>query len=132
MRKIVDQRKIHADPALQALLERLRQSPSTAPTALRVHGLQGSAQSFYLSLLFRHTKRFLIVVSPTEREARDMARDLSFFLGEERVLHYPAWDVISTDLFAFQREAELARLEGLCRLLSPLPLVVTLSLKALI
>ena len=97
-----------------------------------MHGLQGSAQSFYLSLLFRHTKRFLIVVSPTEREARDMARDLSFFLGEERVLHYPAWDVISTDLFAFQREAELARLEGLCRLLSPLPLVVTLSLKALI
>ena len=131
MRKIVEKRKIHTDPAWRTLLDRLRQSPSSGPANLRAAGLQGSAKSFYLSLLFRHTSRFLIVVSPTEREARDMARDLSFFLGPERVLHYPAWDVLSTDLFAFQREGELARLEGLCRLLSPVPLVVTLSLKAL-
>ena len=134
MRKIVEQRKIHSDPAFQALLERLRQFPPTGPTGptgLRTRGLQGSAKSFYLSLLFRHASRFLIIVSPTEREATGLARDLSFFLGPERILHYPAWDVISTDLFAFQREAEMARLEGLCRLLSPVPSVVVLSLKAL-
>ena len=71
------------------------------------------------------------MVNPTEREALDMARDMSFFLGPDRVLHYPPWDVVSTDLFAFQRDVELARLEVLCRLLSPSPALIVLSLKAL-
>ena len=132
MRKIVEKKKIHADPAWQALLDRLHRIPSSGPAAVHAAGLHGSAKSFYLSLLFRYTAGFMIVVSPTEREARDMARDMSLFLGPERVLHYPAWDVLATDLFAFQREAEMARLEGLCRLLSPDPSVIVLSLKALV
>ncbi len=131
MRKIVEKKKIHSDPAYQALLDRLRQSPPSGPGSLRARGLHGSAKSFYLSLLFRQTSRFLIVVSPTEREAVGMARDMSFFLGPDRVLHYPSWDMLTTDLFAFQRDAELARLEGLCRLRSPDPSVIVLSLKAL-
>ena len=131
MRKIVEKKKIQTDPAFQILLDRLRQAPLSGHGTLRAQGLHGSAKSFYLSLLFNTTDRFLIVVNPTEREALDMARDMSFFLGPDRVLHYPPWDVVSTDLFAFQRDVELARLEVLCRLLSPSPALIVLSLKAL-
>jgi transcription-repair coupling factor (superfamily II helicase) len=131
VRKIVEKKKSYTDPAYQALLDRLRQSPPSGPGTLRARGLHGSAKSFYLSLLFSHTSRSMVVVSPTERESRDMARDMSFFLGPDRVLHYPSWDALSTDLFAFERETEMARLEGLCRLLLPAPSVIALSLKAL-
>lgn len=112
-------------------MDRLRPTPFRSSDPLRVQGLCGPAKAFCLSLLFNLTAGFLIVVTPTEREAVDTARDMSFFLGPDRVLRYPPWDVVSTDLFAFQRDVELARLEGLCRLLSPLPTVFILSLKAL-
>ena len=127
MRKIVDVRKHPTDPVLRDLLERFARGEDP----LRVGGLEGSARNFILSLLFGHLHRTLAVVTPTEKEAETCLRDLSFFLGEDQALLLPPWDLLTTDMFAFQRETELARLEVLHRLLYGGPAIVVIPAQAL-
>ena len=131
MRKIVDIRKHYTDPAFQEVFARVSGTSPSAQDSLCIQGLQGSAKAFFLSRLFRETGRPLVVFTPTEREAREMERDIAFFLGRDRVLLYAPWDVVSTDLLAFQRDVELVRLGILYRLLNGKPGVVVLPLKAL-
>ena len=128
MRKIVDQRARPGDPVLRELLERL----AGGQEAVRVGGLEGSARRFLLAQLFRQLGRTLIVTVPTEPEALAARRDLAFFLGEEQALLLPAWDLLTTDMFAFQRETELARLEALHRLTYGGPAVVVVPARALL
>jgi len=131
VRKIVDIRKHYEDPAFREMISRLGGPVASVKDPLRIEGLQGSAGAFFLSRLFRETGRPLVVVVPTEREARAMEQDIAFFLGSDQVSLYPAWDVVSTDLMAFQRDIELARIGVLYRLLFGRPGVIVLPLKAL-
>jgi transcription-repair coupling factor (superfamily II helicase) len=131
VRKIVDLRKHYQDPAFQELISRTGGLPASTQDPLHIEGLHGSAKAFFLSRLVREIDRPLVVVVPTERDARDMEQDISFFLGKESVSLCPAWDVASTDLLAFQRDVELARIGVLYRLLSGRPGVIVLPLKAL-
>ena len=127
MRKIVETRKNTTDPALRDLLERFARGDGTIPVA----GLEGSARALVLALLFDHLNRPLVVVSPTEKEAEALRKDLAFFLGEGRALLLPAWDLLTTDMFAFQRETELARLEVLHCLMYGEPAIVVIPAPAL-
>ena len=81
-----------------------------------VHGLTGSARPFLTALLFDRLECPLTVICPTAREAAAFARDLALFLGDTAVLHYPPLDFLSIDMFALQREEELARLNVLTQL----------------
>ncbi|MFH1081290.1 MAG: transcription-repair coupling factor [Pseudomonadota bacterium] len=131
MRKIVDIKKHHTDPAFEEVFARI-DGPSTAvKDSLCIQGLRGAAGAFFLSSLFRETGRPLVVVVPTERKARMMEQDAAFFLGSDQTSLYPAWDVVSTDLLAFQRDVELIRIGILYRLLCGNPGVIVLPLKAL-
>ena len=127
MRKIVDVRKTPTDPVLRDLLERFARDEEP----LRIGGLEGSARSFILSLLFRYLHRTFAVVVPTEKEAEACLRDMAFFLGADQAYLLPPWDLLTTDMFAFQRETELARLEVLHRLLYGGPAVVVIPVQAL-
>ena len=131
MRKIVNTRKHYTDPTFQEVFARIGGPSPSVREPLCIQGLRGSAKALFLSRLFRETGRPLIVITPTEREARDMERDLAFFLGMDQVLFYAPWDVVSTDLLTFQRDVELIRLGILYRLLYGEPGVVVLPLKAL-
>ena len=127
MRKIVESKKSPTDPALRELLERLGHGEGR----IAVEGLEGAARAFVMALLFRQLRRPLIVISPTEKEAESCVRDLSLFLGEDQAFLLPPWDLLTTDMFAFQREAELARLEVFHRLAYGSPAVLVIPIHAL-
>ncbi len=127
MRKIVEITKKASDPAVRELLERIDRGEDR----IRVGGLEGSARAFLLALLFHHLRRPLIVIVPEEKEAGAWFRDLSFFLGDGEAFLLPSWDLLTTDMFAFQRETELFRLEVLHRLLYGGPAVVVVPARAL-
>ncbi|HEX7535221.1 MAG TPA: CarD family transcriptional regulator, partial [Syntrophales bacterium] len=99
---------------------------------MTVSGLRGSARSFLLSLISKHTNRTLIVIAPTEKEAKDIHQDISFFMdGENNAFLYPPWDSSSTDMLAFQQDVELSRMEILCSFVMEKETVVVVPLKAL-
>ena len=127
VKKIVENRKNPGDPALRDLLERLGRGEQR----IAVGGLEGSARAFLMALLFRQLRRPLVVISPTEKEADACVRDLSLFLGEDQAVLLPSWDLLTTDMFAFQRETELARLEVFHRLAYGGLAVVVISARTL-
>ncbi|MEK6535539.1 MAG: transcription-repair coupling factor [Thermodesulfobacteriota bacterium] len=127
MRKIVEIRNNPGDPALRELLEKLGRGEER----IAVGGLEGAARAFVIALLFRHLHRPLIVIAPTEKDADACVRDLSLFLGEDQAFLLPPWDLLTTDMFAFQRETELARLEVFHRLAYGGPAVVVIPIRAL-
>ncbi len=127
LRKIVDTTKRPSDPNLRDLLDRIARGEER----IRVGGLEGSARAFLAALLFHHLHRPLIMVVPDEKEAGARFRDLGFFFDDGEALLLPSWDLLTTDMFAFQRETELARLDVLHRLLYGDPAVVVVSGRAL-
>ena len=128
MKRIVRPVMKSRDPALAELLARI----DRRERSIFVRGLEGTARAFVMALLHRQLARPVMVITPTEKEARQLYRDLSFLSGSESVFLYPPWDVVSTDLFTWQRETELARSEGLCRLLSGEPLLAVAPVKAVL
>ncbi len=127
MRKIINKEKSLDSHPFIALFDRITQGEKK----VSVSGLQGSAKSFILSLISRRINKTLIVITPSEKEAKDIHQDITFFLGNEnKALIYPSWDFLSTDMFTFQRDVELSRMEVLCRLLIGKAPVVVIPLKA--
>jgi len=127
LRKIVEIKNNPGDPALRELLERLGRGEER----IAVGGLEGAARAFVIALLFRHLHRPLIVIAPTEKDAEACVRDLSLFLEGDQAFLLPPWDLLTTDMFAFQRETELARLEVFHRLAYGGPAVVVIPIRAL-
>jgi transcription-repair coupling factor (superfamily II helicase) len=105
VRKIINKEKLLDSPLFAFLFDRIRRGEEK----LTVSGLQGSAKSFLLSLISKKINRTLIVVAPTEREARAIHQDISFYIGKEnQAFLYPPWDFFSTDMLAFQQDVELS------------------------
>jgi transcription-repair coupling factor (superfamily II helicase) len=127
MRKIVEILKKPGDPTVRELLERI----ASGEKRIVVGGLEGSARAFLYSLLFRYLTRPLVVIVPSEKEAETCLRDLTFFLGNERAILLPSWDLLTADMFAFQHETELSRLDVFHRLIYGDPAVVVIPARAL-
>ncbi|MCE5210749.1 MAG: transcription-repair coupling factor [Deltaproteobacteria bacterium] len=96
-----------------------------------VSGLTGAARSLITSLLFKRLDRPLLIVCPEEKEAAAFARNLSVFLGDESVFHYPSLDFLTIDMFALQKEEELSRLEVLANLQVNSKIIIVASAIAL-
>lgn len=112
MRKIIDKKNLPDAPPLKELLDLIaRETPAVA-----VQGLTDAARPLLAALLFDRLQKPITVICPTAKEAAAFARDLTLFLGEEAVLHYPPLDFLAIDMFALQREEELARLNVLTQL----------------
>ena len=127
MKKIIRQAIKSPDPALADLLGRIGRGDKSIP----VCGAVGAGKTFLIALLHRQTPRPLLIITPSEKEAKQCCRDLSFFSGAGNVFLYSPWEVVSTDLFAWQREVELARSEVLCRMLAEEPVMVVVPVKAI-
>ncbi|MDI9570305.1 MAG: transcription-repair coupling factor, partial [Pseudomonadota bacterium] len=127
-RKIVRSAMRRPDPALEELATRIERGEKV----ISVQGLAATARAFLMALLSRCLARPLTIVVPTEKEARRLCRDLTFFSGDGQAFLFPPWDAITTDLFAWQREAELARGEVLCRLLTGEAPLTVVPVKALL
>ncbi len=112
MRKIIDKKNIGDAQPIRNLLDLI----GKAEPAVDVRGLTGAARPLIAALLFDRLAGPVTVLCPTPREATAFARDLGLFLGKEAVLHYPPLDFLSIDMFALQREEELARLNVLTQL----------------
>ncbi len=114
MRKIINRQFAPVAPALRRVIE----SISNGEKTLTLEGLSGAARAFTTALVFDRIGKTWAVVCPTDREAAAFARDLALFLGEEAVLYYPPLDYLAIDMFALQRDEELARLGALTLLLT--------------
>lgn len=128
VRKIIDKERNLDSPPFTALFDGIKEGEKK----LAVSGIRGSARSFLVSVISKHTRRTLIVITPTEKEAKDIYRDISFFIdGENNVFFYPPWDFFSTDMLTFQQDVELSRMEILCNFIVGKQAVVVVPLKAL-
>ncbi|MDP6495148.1 MAG: transcription-repair coupling factor, partial [Dehalococcoidia bacterium] len=91
----------------------------------RIHGLQGGAKAYALSLIASKTKSPLLVITPSTREAESLFLDLAFFLGEEnhpspleKRLHlFPSWEILPFEKLSPHPDLVAGRLEGLYHLL---------------
>ncbi|HEY2989577.1 MAG TPA: transcription-repair coupling factor [Candidatus Binatia bacterium] len=90
----------------------------------RLHGLQGGARGYLLSLIAERRRAPILVIAPTAREAEQLFLDLSFFLGEEQTspldkrLHlFPSWEILPFENLSPHPDSIAARLEGLYQLI---------------
>ena len=98
---------------------------------LIVHGLDGAARAFVIATVFEQIGRPVTVIKSSVKETEPCYRDLTFFLGEERVSMFPPWEMLTTDMFAFRRETEISRMEVLHRLAYGAPSVVVMPICSL-
>lgn len=127
MRRIVTKEKTRDHHPFSALFNSINEGQE-----LHVSGLSGSSKSFFLSLISKRIDRPLVIVTPTEKEAKEIHQDISCFLDAERdIFLYPPWEALSTDMPAFQQDVELSRTEILSRLLIEKPSIVVVPVKAL-
>jgi len=90
----------------------------------RLYGLQGGARGYLLSLAAERKDQPLLVVAPTTREAENLFFDLTFFLGEEKILSplekrlhfFPSWEILPFEKLSPHPDSVAARLEGLYHL----------------
>ena len=127
MRKIITKKNKEDIEPLYNLTRQIEEGTKK----VNVSGLKGAARSFLISLLFERLEKPLLVVCPEEKEAAAFARNLSLFLGKEFIFNYPSLDFLTIDMFALQREEELARLEALTSLQVNTRIIVVTSVIAL-
>jgi transcription-repair coupling factor (superfamily II helicase) len=127
VRKIITKKNTEDIEPLRNLLRQINQG---APK-IDVGGFNGASRPFLASLLFERLERPLLIVCPEEKEAASFARDLELFLGKESVFYYPSLDFLTIDMFALQKEEELARLETLTNLQTNTRTIVVTSVIAL-
>jgi transcription-repair coupling factor (superfamily II helicase) len=128
MKKIIRQAIKSPDPALADLQERVGRGDKS----VSVYGAEGAAKPLLLAMLYQQSPRPMLIITPSEKDAKQLCRDLSFFAGAGKAFIYSPWEVVSTDLFAWQREVELSRCEVLCRLLAEEPIMAAVPVKALL
>ncbi|MDI6742897.1 MAG: transcription-repair coupling factor [Smithella sp.] len=127
MRKIITQK---IQKTFEPLDQIIRQIDDAVPQ-MDIRGLKGSAGAFFIATLFEQTGKPLLIVCPEEKDAAAFTRDLMLFLGNGEVFHYPALDFLTIDMFALQKEEELARLEVLANLQVNSKMIVVASALAL-
>ena len=128
MRKIITKKNTEDIEPFLNLLRKINQGTKKVD----VGGLTGAARPFLTASLFARLEQTLLVVCPEEKEAAAFAHDLALLLGEEAVFYYPSLDFLTIDMFALQKEEELARLEALTRLQTNTRTIVVTSVIALI
>ncbi|MDI6710706.1 MAG: transcription-repair coupling factor [Bacillota bacterium] len=115
MRFLVD--LIAAVPALKGLGE----PAGRAPVRDHVHGAGGSHQALLGAVLGRRDKP-LLVVTPGEKEALQIAENLGHLLPDRGVFLLPSWEILPVQVLAYSRHIIVPRLralEALSRGLNP-------------
>ena len=126
---------VHAvTDALERVLPTLR--AAAAGDRLRLSGLKGAAQAFFLARCLISVPQSTLCVLPSAQEAEAFADDLRLFLGSEhgteaRVRLYPPWDVPAFEGLSPSSEVLAEQIEGLYALLATTTPVLVTSVDAL-
>ncbi|GAB4255607.1 transcription-repair coupling factor [Deferrisoma sp.] len=108
---------------------------------VRAQGLRGSSRAFVLARLVSALPRTYLVLTPTLSEARRLAAEVRFFLGEpevpehpgdERVVVLPAWETSPFDAIPPLPEVSARRLAALARIRQGGPLVAVAPVTAVL
>ncbi len=108
------------------LEERVRRFTEGSWTGVkRLQGVQGGALGYILSLVVETSRRPLLIIAATSRDAENLYDDLTFLLGEERSvvpfgkrLHLlPSWEVLPFEKLSPHPENLAGRLQGLYKLI---------------
>jgi transcription-repair coupling factor (superfamily II helicase) len=98
--------------------------------------LVAAARPFFVAALAERTRRPVLVVTSTFRQAEDFAADLRAVLGESRVAYYPAWETLPFERLSPRSDTVGRRLEVLRRVAGvdelPAPDVVVAPVRALL
>ncbi len=108
MRKIIDKKWLSDAAPVRELLAHL----GAGARVVDILQAAPEARPFLTALLFYRQVAPLAVICPTAKEAETFANHLALFLPAEAILHYPPLDYLAIDMFALQREEELARLSA--------------------
>ena len=101
--------------------------------AKRVQGLQGGARAFVLSLVAQSSRRPILIITASARDAENLYDDLALFLGEapslppvQKRLHlFPSWEVLPFEKLSPHPDSLAGRLEGLYKLIEePAPVLI--------
>src|SRR5438552_950211 len=102
--------------------------------ARRLQGVQGSAVPYILSLIAETSRRPMIIVAPSARDAETAYNDLRLFLTGENPLSpfgkrlhlFPSWEPLPFENLSPHPDDLAARLEGLYKLVEdPAPILVS-------
>jgi transcription-repair coupling factor (superfamily II helicase) len=133
VRKIVGKNLTYTGSATSSAIDELLAGIQSGNLITRVNSPGGPVEALILSIIFSTLQRSLIVVTATEQEAGSLRKDIAFFTGNEDLVRiFPAYDPMPADLFAIQRDTELARIDTLCRLFSRHACIVTASIASLL
>jgi transcription-repair coupling factor (superfamily II helicase) len=91
---------------------------SQGRTPVLVAGAQGYARTFYLGMLHRQLSRPIVAVYSKPEEAVTARRDLGDLIGHDRVLLFPASEVMPFEAAQSNRESLWIRVSCLYKLLS--------------
>ncbi len=95
-------------------------------------GLAGSSRSLILASLVQETARPILVVTADGDQAADLAEELAYSLGDERVGHFPARQILPYDFRAPVGEVMGQRIKTLSDLLAGRLAAVVCPLRALL
>jgi transcription-repair coupling factor (superfamily II helicase) len=121
-----------SDAEIRAKLQRFTEGTWTG--SRRLQGVQGSALAYLFSLVAEASRRPMIIVAPSAREAENTYNDLRLFLTGEhslspfgRRLHlFPSWEALPFENLSPPADDLAARLEGLYKLVEePAPILVS-------
>ncbi len=128
MKELVENKIVLADPAFREALERVR----VGEESIKICGLRGSAKALLAAILYRSFRKTVLVVTSTMSEAGDVFRDTGLFLQTGEVFLYPPWDLLASDIFSSQRDAEVRRIEILSNWILKKPALVIVPVSALL
>jgi transcription-repair coupling factor (superfamily II helicase) len=154
----MDEHELNPDDSSPAAKARVGEAPSLGtlaellarrdpPRSVLCTGMWGSSKAYYLEQIRRHTGRPLLVLCPSESEARALYHDVRFFQGGDSepgaaasgaedlelveataiagdVVFLPAWGVRLHEQTSPPRDAVLGRITAYERLREPRPCIV--------
>ena len=126
VRRIIHNKFSYSDAHLQDLIDRI----SHGDDCVTVHGLQGAARAFILSILYNNTQKTIVTITSTIEDATHIHRDLNFFLGGEDLLLFPPWDLVSYDVMSSQGDLATQRMEVFARLCAGKSAMIVAPLEA--
>lgn len=114
-----------------ANIKEILQGLSREKGEIRVKGAHKGLKALLVASLFHFLGKPIVFISPSAREAKTCAENISLFIGNDRVFSFPPWEIVSFDMFSFQPERECERIGILSRLLHGEPAVTVMPVECL-
>ncbi|OQY26835.1 MAG: hypothetical protein B6244_12670 [Candidatus Cloacimonetes bacterium 4572_55] len=107
--KLIDN---HQLPEFDQFIDQLRDNSD-----YWISGLTGSSKALFTAHIFQRTARPMLLIENTIDTAENMVDDLTTFLGPDRVIYFPDWEITPYEGRSPHESALGARLDAMHRML---------------